>query len=79
MNWDTKETIQWIESETKYQWMLTEYIGNELLFMSALFMVISDINRQLQNENRINTKNVNGNEVYVEFSKVVENEQEGWK
>ena len=77
MNWDTNETMQWIESENEYWWLLSTSIKNELLFCCKLLSIIISINKVCGNE-QINSANVNGNEIYIEFSKLIGNEQPGW-
>ena len=77
MNWDTNETMQWIESKNEYWWLLSTSIKNELLFCCKLLSVIISINKACGNE-QINPANVNGNEIYIEFSKLIGNEQQGW-
>lgn len=79
MNWDTKETLLWIENEEEHYTALAMTVGNELMFPHILFTVIININKEVGFENRIDSAKVNGNEVYVTFSKLIENEQEGWK
>ena len=80
MNWDTQETWNWITNEDGYIAALTPMaeIGNELLFIAYLPEFIIEINLQLENENQIEMKNVNGNELYVEFCEMIGNEREGW-
>lgn len=81
MNWDTQETWNWITNDDGYKNALTDMavIGNELLFIAYLPEFIMEINLQLENENQINSKNVNGNEIYVAFCELNGIETEGWK
>lgn len=78
MNWDTKETWNWIVDNEVHKSVLEQWIGNELMFVAALSVIITDVNRELAKENQIEMKNVNGNELYLDFCELFENEQEGW-
>jgi hypothetical protein len=79
-NWDTQETWNWITNDDGYKNALEDMasIGNELLFIAYLPEFIMEINLQLEKENQIDTKNVNGNEIYVAFCEMIGNEQQGW-
>ena len=79
MNEDTNETFQRIKNEDEYYFLLKTWVGNELLFIDTLVDIITDINKQLTNENQIEYRNVNGNEIYIKFCEWVGNEQPGWK
>ena len=74
MNFDTKETIRWIKTENEYWKRLIPWIDIKVLFLDRLVGVILLINETLGNE-QINLKNVNGNEVYNEISRLVKNEK----
>ena len=77
-NWDTRETIQWINSTPDYLNILKPWIGNEIVFIDQLFGIILHINEQLEPANRITLENVNGNEVYIDVNDTFGIETTGW-
>lgn len=79
MNWDTEETWNWLVNDSRHQRPFLQSIGNELRFMLHLNNFVFCINEQLENENRINPTNVNGNEIYIAFCELNGIETEGWK
>ena len=78
MNWDTNETWNWISEYEIYKSILEKLIGNELLFCAALVEMIVAINSKLPEPRQIEMKNVNGNELYIDFCELFGNEQRGW-
>ena len=76
MNDDTNEALLWCWNETEYKECLLNWIGNELVFISHICTIINEVNNRIGFENRINTKNVNGNEIYIRFLELTENENE---
>ena len=78
MNWDTRETIQWVTSTPEYLDLLQPWINNELAFVTQLFSIILNINERLEPANRITFANVNGNEVFIDVNDVFGNETRGW-
>jgi len=78
MNWDTNETWLWITNDEQYYTALQDTIGNELYFMTVLYVLIQHRNEVISG-NEIDSAKVNGNELYVLFSELCGNEQEGWK
>lgn len=80
MNWDTNELWNWIvDSNEGYFNALKDAVGNEMRFMFNLYLTIGDINNRNENEElMIDSSKVNGNEIYVDFSELVGNEQVGW-
>lgn len=80
MNWDTHEISMLIESNETYYNYLKKQVGNELYFMAVLWVIIEDYNKKMNGNGReIDSSQVNGNEVYIDFCEAVGNETEGWK
>lgn len=77
MNWDTRETIQWVNSTPEYLDALKQWINNEMLFIVQLVTIIQHVNSQLDG-NGITLENVNGNEVFIDVNDIFENETKGW-
>lgn len=77
MNWDTKETWNWIVDNEAHMNYFKSFIGNELQFMYHLFDFILYLN--VNNDCEIEMKEVNGNEIYVDFCELNGNETDGWK
>ena len=81
MNEDTNELLLWIINEDEYKYLLMAWVdtNNELFFIDTLVDIIHDINtNKLDGDGRIEYKNINGNELWIEFSKRIGNERQGW-
>lgn len=79
MNWDTNETLLWITNDEYYYNLLKDKMGNEMAFIFVLATIIFNINVRIGNEEmRIDSANVNGNKVYINFCELAGNEQQGW-
>ena len=76
MNEDTNEVLLQVWNDEGYKDMLIALIGNEIRFIYALYIFIKRINSELTIENEIKMKNVNGNEIYIRFLELTENENE---
>ena len=79
MNWDTREASMIVTNDRRYYDVLEKRIGNELQFMTALYVAIEDYNERNEPAHRIDTAKVNGNEVYIDFCSTCGNETDGWK
>ena len=75
-NWDTEEVYLWISDNEGFKNEMEQHVGNELEFMTYLYVIIIEL---IERRNEIDMTKVNGNEIYVDFSILVGNEQEGWK
>lgn len=74
-NWDTEEVYLWISDNEGFKNEMEAHIGNELEFMTYLFVIVTEL---IERGNEIDITKVNGNEIYVDFSILVGNEQRGW-
>lgn len=79
MNWDTKEAAMVVTNEQLYYDALKPTINNELYFMVVLYVIINEYNETRGNENKIDISKINGNEVFIDFCSIFENETTGWK
>lgn len=76
MNWDTNELYNWVCNNEWYYSNLCRLIGNEMKFIRVLCYFANEINGKLGNENQIDISKVNGNEIYIQFCILTENENE---
>ena len=74
MNWDTNELYNWVCDNEWYYSNLCRLVGNELIFIHALYLFLKQINNK--NGNEIDSAKVNGNEIYIQFCILTENENE---
>ena len=76
MNIDTQALWNWITEDERYYYFLKEAIENELEFMYTLVDILHDLKHK--HGVKIDSAKVNGNELYIEFSKLIGNEKPGW-